>query len=291
MDLLARFCGATGARRPGPRTLVVCAHPDDETIGAGARLGALCDVTLVHVTDGAPTDLRDAHALGIADRETYARARRRERAAALVLAGVDARRVLDLGVVDQEASRALAPLARRLETLLARLRPEVVLTHPYEGGHPDHDATAFAVHAAVGRLAAGGGVAPVVLEMTSYHARGRELVTGEFLDAPTAAAVRGAARTVALDAAARDRKRRMLACYATQARVLAPFDVKEERFRIAPAYDFTRPPHDGRLWYEWFGWGGLTGARWRALAADALRALGLAPRPATEEPAPASAAC
>ena len=40
----------------------------------------------------------------------------------------------------------------------------VVLTHAYEGGHPDHDAVAFAVHRAARRTSA------AVVEMPFYHA-------------------------------------------------------------------------------------------------------------------------
>jgi LmbE family N-acetylglucosaminyl deacetylase len=52
-----------------------------------------------------------------------------------------------LGIPDQAASLGLAGLARRLAVQLAASGAEVVVTHAYEGGHPDHDATAFAVHA------------------------------------------------------------------------------------------------------------------------------------------------
>src|SRR3954454_97425 len=101
-----RFCGR--GRGPAPRTVVVCAHPDDESVGAGARLGALGDVAVVHVTDGAPADMRDAAALGIAARAAYAGVRRAERRRALALAGVA--EVEDVGLVDQEASLHMADL-------------------------------------------------------------------------------------------------------------------------------------------------------------------------------------
>ena len=51
------------------------------------------------------------------------------------------------GVVEVAREQALA---RVLRPLLAGTR--VVVTHAYEGGHPDHDAVAFAVHAAVAEV-------------------------------------------------------------------------------------------------------------------------------------------
>jgi hypothetical protein len=71
-----------------------------------------------------------------------------------------------------------------------------------------------------------------------------------------------------------ERKRRMLDAFATQRATLAPFGVGEERFRVAPAYDFTRPPHAGGLHYEQYPWG-MTQRRWRRLARAARRELGL----------------
>ena len=64
----------------------------------------------------------------------------------------------------------------------------------------------------------------------------------------------------------------MLACFATQAATLAPFGATYELFRAAPHYDFTQPPHAGALHYERHDWG-MTGRRWRSLAAGAARAL------------------
>jgi len=80
--------------------------------------------------------------------------------------------------MDQEASLNLAEISRGLAGVFGRLRPELVLEHPFEGGHPDHDTTAFAVHAAC-RLVAPER-RPELVEFTSYHGRGGQIETGFF---------------------------------------------------------------------------------------------------------------
>jgi hypothetical protein len=64
-------------------------------------------------------------------------------------------------------------------------------------------------------------------------------------------------------------------CYRTQQRVLKLFAIDVERFRSAPRYDFLQPPHPGRLHYEELNWG-ITGDRWRQVAAGALTDLEIA---------------
>ena len=74
-----------------------------------------------------------------------------------------------------------------------------------------------------------------------------------------------------LTAAERERKRAMLASYKSQRAVLEPFGLDDERFRVAPPYDFASAPHSGLLAYERLGW--MTGDAWRELAREARRAL------------------
>lgn len=272
-DRLKRFCAPLESLEPAPSTLAVVAHPDDEVIGAGTRLPRLRTITLVHVTDGAPRNMLDARAAGFATREAYARARRKELAAALALAGIDGRHVREFSIVDQEASFNLVDLTRSLTDLVEESKPEILLTHPYEGGHPDHDAAAFAAHAACRRLEKRGIPPPTLVELTSYHARGARMTVFEFLPH-----IDRQVKTVLLSEKERDLKRQMVECYKTQQQVLRAFPTQVERFRLAPAYDFSRPPHGGRLYYEHYDWG-MTGERWRALATRALRVLGLSRSP------------
>lgn len=253
-----------------PRVAIVAAHPDDECIGVGGQLRSLEPVAIVHVTDGAPRERRWWGAPELPSREAYAALRRRELAAALAMAGVGGAPLHELGIVDQEASCHLAGLTERLVEVLGALECDVVLTHPYEGGHPDHDATSFAVHAACRLMAARGARMPRVVEFASYH-RGPNgaLTAGVFLPADSAGEI-----VLSLSEGERERKRRMLAAFGTQRATLARFPIVEERIRPAPAYDFTAPPHEGRLFYEHFAWG-CTGQEWCARARAALHLLGL----------------
>lgn len=263
------LCAEEADPSSAPPVVLVAAHPDDETLGAGTRLPRLPGAVVVHLTDGAPRERRWWGAPEAPTREAYARLRREELRAALSLAGVEPERTRSLGRVDQEASLDLCGVARELAELFRELRPRFVLTHPYEGGHPDHDAAAFAVYAARRLLEGEGGEAPGVVEFTCYHAGPEGIATGAFLPAGAREFVR------TLSPSEREMKQRMLGCFATQRETLGWFRVEEERFRPAPAYDFTAPPHEGVPLYEHFGWG-EPAARWRARAREALAALGVA---------------
>jgi N-acetylglucosamine malate deacetylase 2 len=245
--------------RLSPPVLVVVAHPDDETVGAGALLSRLQDVWIVHATDGAPREARFRNFPGT--REEYARVRREELETAMALAGVGPDRLLSLGAVDQEAVFEIPRLAREIARLVHDLRPATVLTLAYEGGHPDHDAVALATWMAVREI-------PVV-EMPLYHAQAERMVIGEFLPGP-------AETRLELTESERDLKRRMIAAFTTQEETLRAFlSSRDEVFRPAPIYDFTQPPHKGKLQYEIWGFE-TTGERWRRAAAETLVGSGFA---------------
>lgn len=243
------------------RIIVVAAHPDDETIGLGGQLSSMRDVTLVHVTDGAPRSRPDW--------KSYAQARRAELLAAANIAGVPEQRCIGIGIADQEASTHLVELTCALSRLFAELAPQIIFTHPYEGGHPDHDAAAFAVHRA--------STVAEIWEFCSYHRSpfSGDIEVGCFLHPGRNRYPRGAERVRKLHLGLRQRreKQRMLDCFGTQRETLRWFRVEHEQIRRAPEYDFTAPPHPGRLFYDAYNWG-VTSAEWARLVRRADRLIG-----------------
>lgn len=253
-----------------PRTLVIAAHPDDETIGAGILMERLRGVQIVHVTDGSPMNMWDAVAAGFGTRDAYAEARRQETLEALALAGVPESSISNLHFTDQQTSLHLQELIARIVEILEQANPDVLLTHAYEGGHPDHDSVAFACHMARTICSRRGAEVCQLLEFCGYHAADHAICVYEFLPSQGCREFR-----LPLTAEERDRKIQMLRTFRTQARTLTPFlSPQWEIFRSAPRYDFSRPPHQGRLFYEHFNWG-LDGETWRKLAAQTQARVGI----------------
>lgn len=271
-NALAEFARVISGEGDGSTLLIVGAHPDDESIGLGGHLSNLPKVTIVTVTDGAPRDMADARANGFATWQAYAEARTQELRDALAEADIPETALIQFSLPDKRAVYGIAAAAKRLATLLAERQSRFLCTHPYEGGHPDHDATAVAVYAACRLLAREGRPAPVIVEMASYHAGPDGPVFQRFAPEPDLPVLE-----VVLDGQALALKRRMLARHLTQQGTLAWFTDTAERFRLAPAYDFSRLPNGGRLQYEAWNFP-IKGTEWLRLASDALAELGLKPR-------------
>jgi N-acetylglucosamine malate deacetylase 2 len=288
-EYLARELSAASPD-PSLRILVLAAHPDDEVIGASTLLARFPQSTVAFLTDGAPRDEHFWTGGAYSSREEYAARRRGEAAQALAHANISAEQISWLGATDQEAVFGIPKLIDAFAKLTKEARADVVITHPYEGGHPDHDCAALVAALAISAL----DPSPQLAEMTSYHAENGQCITGRFLESQWTPGLEGRGYThplgytnsredspprlsalaparVAFDLSDEDRqrKRNMFNGYASQRLVLQNFPTNREMFRPAPDYDFSQPPHGGKLWYECMGWQ-MTGARWRELAMGAI---------------------
>lgn len=231
------------------RILIATAHADDETLGCFSVMrDPSIEVHILHATDSAPRNLRFALRAGFLTRHSYRDARRSEMLAVLNKAGIPAARYHRLDVADQEASQN----CRQIREFAQSLAPDRIYTHAYEGGHPDHDALAFALAGL-----------PGVWEFPLYHAHGAAYVPQSFLQGEPE-------HTVHLDASARRTKLDWLRCFRSQQHVIDGFPNQRELFRPMPAYDFTRPPHAGPLYYELRKLG-ATWPEWRAAVEQSIR--------------------
>jgi len=247
IEFLARLAadGPVEDRRVG----VVVAHYDDETLSVAAVLQRCAHVTVIHATDGGHPDPRMWMQAGARTLKQYLRVRAAEVVAAAEAGGWAHHRHIGYGLPDRAVVRHLRATAAQLRRDLADV--DVVLTHPYEGGHPDHDALAWLIR----EHAAGH------YEFASYHLGPQGKVVGRFWDDPACPAL-----TVPVVGESLQRKQAAAAAYASQHGVVAWFDLTQERYRRAPTYDFTAVPPPGRCLYERKRF--MMSADWRALVRE-----------------------
>ena len=226
------------------RTLVLVAHQDDETIGCGALLQRIRDPLVVFATDGAPRDQKFWHGLGT--RFEYVQERKNEALQVLQIAGVqDCEFLADYGpdvFVDQELFRRLREALDVLARIVQAARPKVLLTHAYEGGHPDHDACSF-IGCVLGRQ-----FGLQVWEMPLYYRLQEPKGIQQFLQEGKGEIV------LEPTPAEREIKDLMVRSYVSQTEIFLEFPERTERFRPQLDYDYSRPPHEGLLNYEAWGW-------------------------------------
>ena len=246
----------------GANLMVVVAHPDDEVLFAGSQLSRARQLSIIHVTDGAPS-AKVARQHGFQTRHDYAAARRRELQAALRTANVTARCEC-LEYRDGSSCLWIAMGAHRLSCLIDGIRPDVILTHAYDGGHRDHDTTAAMVRLATEQIAH----APEIWEMAGYYQEGGRTYHQRLPGVDNQDVV-----AIGLSPDDRARKRAMLNCFISQQDIIRDFSVEDvETFRRAPLYNFTAPPVCGPLGYEANESGAESGL-WRVLAISSREAM------------------
>ena len=237
------------------RTLIVAAHPDDETLGLGGHFRSV-HPRIFHLTTGA----------GFLPIPHLAEKRAMEIRRALAIGRIPRHRFVAGLIPDQGAVRAIPELVKNLSASIARFRPDCLLTHTYEGGHPDHDAASV-----ICRVASNGRIP--IYEFPSYHNGTPHLPTATF-EANRFRSNLSPEVILVLSKKQQMLKTRMLRCFRSQAKIVGKFTVEEECFRRAPLYDYDQPPHEGILLYESFGWR-MNFHSWRVSVQEALKKMGI----------------
>jgi LmbE family N-acetylglucosaminyl deacetylase len=226
----------------GASILVLTPHPDDEVVACAAAIGraraAGSKVALLFLTHGCV----EAAAMWPWTRRRYGEAVARRRAEGERVAA-------ELGVAVAGSSdrparhlwRELAAAEAETRAAIAAFGVDQVWTPAYEGGNPDHDGA----NAIAARLAAEG---VNVLEFAEYNlARGRP--HSHAFPEPN-----GQETVLELTPDERAAKRRLIGLYASEKGNLNYVGADRETFRPLAAYDYSRPPHPGKLWYARFQW-------------------------------------
>jgi LmbE family N-acetylglucosaminyl deacetylase len=219
------------------KTLLVVAHPDDEVIGCGLLLQRLPQATIAFMTDGAPADRYFWGKFG--SRTAYAEVRAKETARAL--GHLKRAKIMRFGVRDQGLMFHLQAALEWLGKIVAAERPQTIVTHAYEGGHPDHDCCSFlsSLLAAEYRVQ--------VREIPLYSREGGKLVRQHVPNGSKATCISASDEEA-------QRKLEMVRAYRSQEEFLQSFNLSTERYLCEPRHDYARRPHAGKLNYECWGW-------------------------------------
>jgi LmbE family N-acetylglucosaminyl deacetylase len=230
------------------RVVVLVAHPDDETLGLSLLLPRLTQGLLVHATDARTPGDPSPGALSSARFAELAKALRRLGADHLPRASW----MLPDGSLIEHVGSAAASLEQAIRDT------DILVTHAFEGGHPDHDACALAADLACKRLTAAGLPVPLRLEFPLY-AKAKEGMRLLAFDPEE-----GAHWKFELSPDQRERKRFALQAFHSQQHVIANFSLAAEALRPVANHDFKRVRSPDALLYPQLA---------EAWAAAVLRAL------------------
>ncbi|NTU76228.1 MAG: PIG-L family deacetylase [Alphaproteobacteria bacterium] len=225
----------------GKRILLLIPHPDDEVVAYAATLeharqkGA--KIFALYLTHGCVAQ----ETMWPWQRSLYTTCVTRRRYEA-----EKAARHLGIKALSWSA-RPARHLWRNLPAIYAELQQTIdayainqLWVPAYEGGNADHDGANALGHAFSDRLS--------VLEFAEYNFFGRKKHAQEF---PFST---GTEQTILLTPHEQASKRALLGNYASEQGNLNYVEVNQECFRPLAPYDYSKPPHEGTLWYTRFQW-------------------------------------
>ena len=223
------------------RILILAAHPDDEVVACCAAIGRAqqqgAKVFVLYLTNGCIA----RETLWPWQRRHYDAnvARRRSEAEQAV-------KLLDITTAGW-SSRPARHLWRNLPDVLAEAQ-QAIAAHQidqlwvpaYEGGNADHDGLNAAGKALASQV--------TVLEFAEYNFFGGKALSQEF------STPNGTEQTLILTSEDQAKKRAVLKTYKSEKCNLNYVRIERECYRPLAAYDYSCPPHPGKLWYARFQW-------------------------------------
>jgi len=225
----------------GKRILILVAHPDDEIVACAATIGRAraqgAALSALYLTHGCIA--RDV--VWPWQRKKYDQlvlARRSEAESAATMLGIQ-----PVGWASRAARylwRDLPSVYDEVEAAITRYRPDQIWVPAYEGGNPDHDALNAVGYKFKSRLS--------VLEFAEYNFFGGRARSQTFICSDETV------RIVTLTPEERAAKRALLALYASEKGNLSSIRLDQESYRPITHYDYSRVPHQGKLWYARFAW-------------------------------------
>jgi LmbE family N-acetylglucosaminyl deacetylase len=224
--------------------LVFAAHQDDEVLGLGLTLARHRHngdrVTVVFTTNGAGANWKVSNAV----KRAVAAVRFKEACEALAVISIEAAGIVCLGFPDGGLHRYIPEASGDIATLIRAILPDTIYVHAIEGGHVDHDVTAFVVQEVSARLR----IEPV-FEWAEYNSdapAGRPLADARFASDPYVPDFECVATPS--DPSALTSKQQMLAQYASQAISIRYYPFRSEILRKArPIHLLPRLAHFTRL--------------------------------------------
>jgi|GEM_PF-469155 len=226
----------------GSRILILVPHPDDEVVACCAAIGRAqlwgAKVFALYLTHGC-----------IAQETMWPWQRRfyQEHVARRLCEAEDVAALLGLtpvGFSERPARhlwRNLANVAQEIQASVAAYDIDQLWVPAYEGGNADHDG----LNALCAKMKAS---LPPMLEFSEYNFSGGKAHSQDF---PTSTQKE---KILHLSALEKTLKAHALHLYASEACNLGYVKTEHETYRPLATYDYTKPPHEGPLWYARFQW-------------------------------------
>jgi len=216
------------------RLVLLVAHPDDESIGAGILLQRLRHAYIVFCANG--PSWWPPYWLNYGLPHKRAQLRKQEAHHAIDITGKN-HSIQFLGYPVGWLVTHLDDAYRSLADLLRAWQPQQVVTHAFEGGHEDHDACSFlacqlskAFNFKVWEM-------PLYYREASTGAEIRQTFTTDDPDSEIITPISGSELEV---------KRAMLSAHKSQREIVARFDPAIEKFCPQPLHDYSRVPKGTR---------------------------------------------